>query len=120
MAVSRGAARIDKHSAQLGELARHLRERGVPNLVSKRITLKVHTTPHGTRSSVNYDSPELAVWSEDGTTVAIVVVDDDQKETAFSLRPPGQAAQVLCSVNAPDEGAAIIAGMVRLDPSGTS
>ncbi|MFC6086746.1 hypothetical protein [Sphaerisporangium aureirubrum] len=119
MAVSRGTTRIEKHSAQLGELARHLRERGVPNLVSKRIRLKIDTTPHGTRSSVDYDAPELAVWSDDGTTVAIVVVDDNQKVTAFSMRPPGQAPQMLCSVDAPGEGAAIIAGMVHLDSTET-
>jgi hypothetical protein len=119
MAVSQGATRIETHSAQLGELARHPRERGVPNLVSKRIRLKIDTTPHGTRSSVDYDAPELAVWSDDGTTIAIVVVDDNQKVTAFSMRPPGQAPQMLCPVDAPSEGAAIIAGMVHLDPSGT-
>ncbi|MCW2883063.1 MAG: hypothetical protein JWQ95_7163 [Sphaerisporangium sp.] len=118
MPATRSSTRADQHSAHLGELARLLRERGVPNLVSKRITLKVHTTAYGPRSSVTYDSPELDVWTTDGTPVAIITVDDGQKELAYSVRPLGEAPQPLCPVAAPAEGADIVAAMVRMANNG--
>ncbi|WP_248958729.1 hypothetical protein [Sphaerisporangium perillae] len=63
---------------------------------------------------MTYDSPELDVWTTDGTPVAIITVDDGRKEAAYSMRPLGEAPQPLCPVAAPAEGADIVAAMVRM------
>ncbi len=120
MFATRGSTRADQHSAQLGELARLLRERGVPHLVSTRIRLKIHNAAHGPRSSLSYGSPELDVWSTDGTPITTITVDDSQKEAAYSMHPPGDAPQRLCPIATPAEGADIIAALVRMGSTGNA
>ena len=115
--ADRREEQADRHRTYLAKLVPLLEEQGLSTLITKTVKLSVAGSDlKAPTSTLDYYPPELDVWNSDGTPVTTIAIDDGRaSETPCYTyrRRGGDPPQVLCTIDAPADGAQSVAAMAK-------